>query len=245
MRGSAAVEFVAMVPFLLAMMGLVWDLRQYMAYRTEVVREMFVVAEIIASEPGSPDNNPIPVAVQRVTRGLGNDGSGGLASGGSGAVVVAVVSRGERQSATDACDADWCLPQVRVRWPPPGTDTSPGDWGEDDLCDGFDPRKPEFRTDLPELPDAGEHFPADMTVLPNEDPDDALPQSDWLSRNLRPQEWWVVVDVCFQPDPGLFGGWVLNGLSFFNPSDSALVATRRTAWGSVNPYAECNWCPQP
>ena len=55
-----------MVPFILAMMALVWSLRQYIADRTAIVREMFVVAEMIANESGaSPADNPIPIVVER------------------------------------------------------------------------------------------------------------------------------------------------------------------------------------
>ena len=52
-----------MVPFILLMMGLVWDLRAYIAYHTKVTREIYVVAEVIANETGpTSGENPIGAA---------------------------------------------------------------------------------------------------------------------------------------------------------------------------------------
>ena len=223
-----------MAPFILAMAALVWDLRQYIAYRTDVTREMFVVAEVIANETGTTSaDNPIPIAARRAM--------GRLADGGAGKVAVTVVTRGDRRLATATapdlnCDTpgEWCLPRVTAAWPATGGDE--GTWGGGGDCAAF----------TTSLPAAGEHFPADLAVLPNEvapDVSPTPPHQSWLSRNLRQEEWWVIVDTCVHPDPGLFGGWVLNGLAFFDTSRSALVFSRRAAWGSVHDYSDCNWCP--
>ena len=234
MRGSAAVEFVIFAPFIIAMMALVWNLRQYTAYRTDVARETFVAAEMIANETGaSPSDNPIPIVVERVMSRL--------AQGGSGTIDVTLVARGDRRLATatvadpDCADASqWCLPRVALRWPATGSGL--GTWGGGGACAGVQTG----------MPDADEHFPADLAVLPNEVPPDAVPvppQNTWLSRNLRLQEWWVVVDTCIHPQPGLLGGVVMNGLRFFDLSDNAFVFRKRAAWGSVHEYTACNWCP--
>ena len=118
MGGSAAVEFIVMAPFILAMMLLIWNLRQYTAYRTDVVREMYVAAELIANETGSSaSDNPIPIVVERVMDKLGN--------GGSGTIDVALITRGDRRLATAtvphpdcATPGEWCLPRVALKWPP-------------------------------------------------------------------------------------------------------------------------------
>ena len=223
-----------MAPFILAMMALVWNLRQYTAYRTEVVRETFAIAELIANKPGlSSADNPIQVVVDRM--------KSRLAHGGSGAINVTLVVRGDRRVATAtvahpdcATESNWCLPRVARRWPPSGSDL--GNWGAAGACASFSPA----------MPAAGDHFPADLAVLPNEVPPDVTPipaQNTWLSRNLRLQEWWVVVDTCFHPNAGLLGGVVLNGLRFFDPSDSAFVFHKRAAWGSPHQYTQCHWCP--
>lgn len=231
MTGSAAVEFIVMAPFILAMMVLVWNLRQYTAYRTAVVREMFVVAEMIASKATST-GNPIPIVVERAKNRL--------AGGGSGTIEVTLVARGDRRLAT-ATTADpicanpneWCLPKVALRWPPAGSTL--GTWGGGGTCAGLSTS----------MPAANAHFPDDMAVLPNEVPANVSPppHSDWVSRNLRLDEWWVVVDTCFHSNPGLAGGLVFAGLRFFDPSDSAFVIQKRTAWGSVHQYTACQWCP--
>ena len=233
-EGSAAVEFLVMAPFIFAMMVFVWNLRQYTGYRTEVVREIHVAAEMIANETGSsPTDNPIPIVVARVMDKL--------SKGGAGTIDVALVARGDRRLATatmphpDCADASqWCLPRVLLRWPPPLSGL--GTWNAGGDCASL----------TTPMPNAGEHFPADMRLLPNEAPADATPpppQDEWISRNLRPDEWWVVVDTCFHPNPGLLGGLVFGGIRYLDPSSSAFVFRKRTAWGSAHQYADCNWCP--
>ena len=224
-----------MAPFVLLMTGMVWDLREYIAYHTDAARQTYVVAEVIANEvgPGS-GTSPIERVITEVIGGLSDDGAG--------RITVALVTRGDRrldtETAPDPACADsgaWCLPRVTAIWPP-APDPDLGTWNGGGDC----------AADTTSLPAAGEHFPAAMTVLPNEVPPDAVPpppQSEWLSRNLRDEEWWVVVETCFHPDRGVFGGMVLNGLKFFDVSDSAFVLRKRVAWGSIHDYSWCNWCP--
>ena len=60
MRGSAAVELVAILPFILVLTAAIWDIRAFTAYRTDVAREIYAVAQVIAeadwSNPSSLDN---------------------------------------------------------------------------------------------------------------------------------------------------------------------------------------------
>ena len=227
-----------MVPFVLVMMGLIWDLREYVSHRTELAREMYVVAEVIANDVGSSGgDSPIETAVGRATDSLTGRGAGRIS--------VAVITRGNRRDAgasdahPDCADeANWCLPRVAHVWPPapPHADADGGTWNDGGGCATFDPG----------LPNAGQHFAQDAPVLPNEVPADVTPrpaQEDWLSRNMRTQEWWVLVDTCFHSDGGLFGGMLLRGLRFFDIAQNAFVMHRRAAWGSVHDYSDCNWCP--
>ena len=247
-----------MVPFVLIMMGLIWDLREYVSHRTELAREMYVVAEVIANELGpstlsaGDEDIVIKAAVDQAKETLQGRGAGGVRSTGSaGRISVALVVRGDRRVST-ATVADpecslgknWCLPRISHRWPPVG-EPEKGRWNG-----GGDCNSSAQVLDHPsmELPDKGEHFPQDRPVLPDEIPTDVLPpptHDEWLSRNLRQQEWWVLVDTCFHSDAGLFGGMVLRGLDFFNVADAAPVLRRRAAWGSVHDYSDCNWCPPP
>ena len=224
-----------MVPFILLMMGLVWDLRAYIAYHTKVTREIYVVAEVIANETGpTSGENPIGAVVSEVVTRLERDGAG--------RVSVSLVARGDRRSAIDpnphpdcSIAAQWCLPRVTATWPP-ATAPNAGTWNAGGDCANY----------VPALPSPGEHFQADQTVLPNEVPTDVAPpppHENWVSRNLRPEEWWVVVDTCLHPHSGLFGGLVLRGIEFFDVSSSALVLRKRAAWGSIHDYSDCNWCP--
>ena len=48
MRGSAAIELVAIIPFALVLTAAIMDLRAFAAVRADVAREMYTVAEIVA-----------------------------------------------------------------------------------------------------------------------------------------------------------------------------------------------------
>ena len=88
------------------------------------------------------------------------------------------------------------------------------------------------------LPAQGQHFPADQTVLPNENGDGATPHQSWLSRNMRPTEWWVVVDTCLDPTSGLLWSTAPLVGDFFDLS--GLVVRKRAAWASVHDLADCH-----
>ena len=222
-RGSATVELLVVVPFVLAMTALVWDLREFVGYRTDLAREMYTAAELIAN---ATDADPIAAVIDQAMARFEPRSSGSFA--------VAVVTRGtERGSGTPCVDDEaWCLPRVAVAWPPTSVE---GRWNESAVCNA--PGPPGAGT----LPSAGQHFAADQRVLPNENPDGAEAQAGWLSRNMRPTEWWVVVDSCFHPNPGLFTGRLLNlGVELFDVSD--FVLRKRAAWGSVHDLVDCAWC---
>ena len=239
-RGSASIEFIALMPFVLLMTGFIWDLREYVSYRTDLARQMYVVAEVIASETG-PDSSDSPVEAAVKLAGES------LAEGGAGRISVSVVVRGDRRDASAGsahadCEDEnnWCLPRVIEVWPPapPHADAGKGTWNGGGDCVNHEPRRPAV----------GKHFPSDMPVLPNEgqppaDGESTPAHDQWLSRSMRQQEWWVLVDTCFHADPGLFGSLALQGLEFFDISDSAFVLVRRAAWGSVHDYPDCKWCP--
>ena len=222
-RGSATVELLVVVPFVLALTGLVWDLREFVGYRTDLAREMYSVAEVIANET---DADPIAAVIaQAMTR---------FERRSSGSIAVAVVTRGTERGLGMPCvdDEAWCLPRVAVAWPPTPLE---GRWNESDRCDAPNP------LGVLTLPLPGQHFEADQRVLPNENPDGAESQEDWISRNMRPTEWWVVVDSCFHPNPGLFAGRLVNlGVDLFDVS--GFVLRKRAAWGSVHDLADCVWC---
>ncbi|MDE0191781.1 MAG: hypothetical protein OXQ90_10535 [Gammaproteobacteria bacterium] len=231
--GSATIEFIVMIPFVLATAGFIWDLRHYIAQRTDLAREMFVVAEMIANEL---DSDPIEAAVDRAKEAL--------VGRGQRAVSVAVVVRGDRRDATatnpdPACADDdvWCLPRLTYRWPQ-AADAADAVWGDAGDCTTF-PMRNATSTPLV-LPAVDEHFSVTTRVLPHAAGTD---HTAWPSRSMRELEWWVVVDTCLHSDPGLFGGVVMHGLEFFDVSESAYVMNRRAVWGSPHDLSECQWCP--
>ena len=220
-------------------MALVWDLREYVSYHTEIARELYVAGEVIANETNThpvTGDGPIGEVMRRASEKL--------SWAGAGTIAVAVVTRGTVPvGASTTCNLpdDTCLPRVQTAWPP----TANPDLGTWIDANGNLPPGGDCATFPSRLPPAGDHFPADLPVLPNEVPADVVPpppQEDWLSRNMRLQEWWVVVDSCLHPDGGLFGGLVFGGLEFFDISESAFVLRKRAAWGSVHDLSTCNWC---
>ena len=137
----------------------------------------------------------------------------------AGTIAVAVVTRGTERGAGVPCVADqWCLPRVALAWP-----ASPdvGTWNTPGLCAAAGTS----------LPAQGQHFAADQHVLPNETGGGATAPDAWISRNMRPTEWWVVVDTCLDPTPGLLWSGV-PGADLFDLS--GLVVRKRAAWGSVH-----------
>ena len=221
--GSATVELLSIAPFVLAITALVWDLREFVSYRTDLAREMYALAEVIANET---DFNPMQIAMKEAMDRFKKEKS-------SGALALVVVARGSQRGPGIPCvdDDDWCLPAVTVAWPPT---PEAGTWNETDYCGPSDSG----------LPAAGAHFAADLRVLPNENPDGMAPQEEWISRNMRPGEWWVIVDSCLDPKAGLFWGRLAESRKgsklFFDPS--GVVLRRRAAWGSIHDLSDCAWC---
>ena len=230
-RGSATVELVVIVPFILVLLAAVWDLREHIGYRTELAREMYVVAEAIADDPEGAQ--PFELAVAQAEARLREFGA-------SGVIRAAVVVRGTERPGGEAClDGEWCLPMVTATWPP-AVENPVGTWSrsDDNVC---------ATGGSNELPAPAGHFASGQRVLPNEgaDPDgdgSGVPPSEdaWISRNLRDTEWWVVVDTCVDPQPGLFIGHLANlGETML---DVSFALRRRAVWGSIHDLADCEWC---
>ena len=228
-RGSAAIEFVVLVPFILVLTAAVWDLRVFTAYRTDVAREIFVVAELVASGGSWSSDESVKNVIKAAAARMGETSAGVL--------HVAVVTRATTRHDGTACvnDDEWCAPLVAKEffdYPfPSGTGN----------CQNF-PRT---------LPDEGDLFAEDATVLPFEDadPDGAGPEAaptvdEWVSRNMQPEEWWVIVDSCSHfgegPHSRLIGKRFMNmGLAWI---DVTPVMQKRSAWGSIDDLSDCVWC---
>ena len=223
--GSATVELVVMVPFVLVLTGLVWDLREFIAYRTDLAREVYALAEVMANET---DTNPIATVIAEAANRFDERGAGSFS--------VAVVVRGTERGPGVPCedDAEWCLPRVTLTWPAAPQD---GLWGD---IGGTAGGACATAGGAP-LPARGAHFDADQQVLPNENPDGAASQEDWISRNMRPGEWWVAVDSCLDPERGLFAA-TLDGLGIELFDTSVFTLRQRVAWGSVHDLTDCRWC---
>lgn len=226
--GSAAIEFVVIAPFVLILAVLVWNIRSFILVRTEIARESFAVAEAIADHPDGA-TSPIENALQAFRVRLEEDGT-------AGSLAAAVVVRGTTRHDGSACPAGgWCPPRVTVLWP---TTPTAGTWPAGGTCAGAS-----------DLPAVNAHFGQNDAVLPGEaaDPDGAGPltppsEDAWLSRNMDDDEWWVVIDICFNPGEDI--RLDLSGL----PWVGAFVLNvpelrRRAAWGSVHSLNDCDWCP--
>lgn len=225
-RGSASVEFAVMVPFILALMAVVWDVREQLAFRTDIARQIHVAAAAAADQPELPQfapvgQTPVSEAMGQV-RALLHDRSA------SGSITAAVVTRGTARRDGSACPLDgWCPPQVTTTWP---ATADQGQWSNGgDGCPTAGPNP---------LPSQGQSFAADETVLPREAR--TGDESAWISRNLDETEWWVVVDACFEPRPGRFSGRLANlPIRLF---EGTPVVHRRIAWGSIHELGRCDWC---
>ena len=221
-RGSATVELVAVTPFVLVFAAFVLDVRTLVGFRTDLVRETFALAEVIANETR---RNPLAAVMGEAMTEFREDTAGTFA--------VAVVTRGTERGTGVPCVVDqWCLPRVALAWP---ASPDAGTWEAPGLCAAAGST----------LPAQGQHFPADQRVLPNENSDGVTAHQAWLSRNMRPTEWWVVVDTCLDPTPGLLWSRALDGLVGDLFDLSGLVVRKRVAWGSVHDLADCNWCTTP
>ena len=218
------------VPFVLALLAAVWDLRQFIAYRADLAREMYALAQVVSNEPqgGAPLEAAIAAAEERF----------GPPRSTAGVIHAIVMVRGQERADGTACaDGAWCPPLVQVAWP--GSATNPaGTWPDG----ANNPCAPAGGSAFPA---EGSHFGTGERVLPDEGApgtrgDTALAEENWVSRNIGPQAWWVVVDTCIEPPEGLFLGR-LGGLS--TPLlRTPFVWRRRAAWPSIHPLATCEWC---
>ena len=221
-RGSATVELVALTPFVLALAVFAMDVSTVVAFRTDLAREGFALAEVIANETR---RNPVATVMAEAMKKFEDNSAGTLA--------VAVVTRGtERGTGVPCVDGEWCLPKVVLAWP---ASPAAGSWGTSALCAAAGTG----------LPAQGQHFPADQTVLPNESSGGTVAHQAWLSRKMRPTEWWVVVDTCLDPAPGLLWGRALKGVVGDLVDLSGLVVRKRAAWPSVHDLEDCDWCSPP
>ena len=219
LRGSAVVELIVTAPFVIVLLGVAWDLREYAAHRTELVREIYTVAHAVSNEPThEPDLEPPGAAVQALRTRF-------MRISDAGRISMAVVTRGTHSGGQPCQDGQPCPPLVHSLWPAPsGVDR----WssGNASRCDAE-----------PALPGVGEHFGELETVLHNEDALGSV--ADWPSRNIRAEEWWVVVDVCMDPRPGLFYSSIVAPLRVFGASPAMV---RRAAWPSFHVRDDCTWC---
>ena len=95
-RGSAAVELVLLLPFVLLLMAAIWDIRAFTAYRTDIAREMYAVAELFGGGGQWTDaalRNAMQAAQDR------------LSASSAGWMRVVVVGR--RTDITPAGGTDW------------------------------------------------------------------------------------------------------------------------------------------
>lgn len=219
--GSATVELVFVVPFVLLLLAAVWDVRQYIGYRTELAREMYVVAEAIADHTTGPA--PFELVVAQAVDRLDDNAR-------SGVVRAAVIVRGSvGRNGLPCVTGEWCPPMVSAAWPPVDDETS-GRWSRDEenVCAVPSP-----------LPAIGDHFGTLQKVLPDEGGDGEA-EDEWISRNMSETEWWVVVDTCVDPQPGLFIGTMANAAA--RMLDTSFALSRRATWGSIHDKDDCEWC---
>lgn len=221
-RGSAAVEFCVIVPFILILLAAIWDLREYIAHRTDLVREIYVLAEAMADEI---DDTVPPFAS---VLGPGGPLRQRLAEGTvAGAASAALVVRGTTRRDGSACAANtWCPPTVALAWPATEAERV---WrvGTAVGCAGANA-----------LPAVGTAFAPTETVLAGEGTNSAAEQT-WVSRNMSDQEWWIVVDVCIRPDPGLSRGLTHFAIATL---DLSTDIRKRVTWPSVHDRDDCAWC---
>lgn len=243
-----------LVPFILALSGVIWDMRAFLGHRAELAREVYSVAEVISSQTSTSPIEPVAEAFADRFRDAG-----------AGSIDIAVVTRGAQREVGGvnmACntfvpdaDADgdedddddalnWCRPQVRVRWPGAAAPRD-GLWSE--RCPALSPscvaqlggnHCQENGRSTSTLPRQGEHFPSIGAVFPNEAGAD---ESRWLSRLFSGAEWWVVVDVCLEPGHGTFTGRLIPaGMQALDFSE--LTVGVRGAWRALELLNDCDWC---
>ena len=260
-----------MFPLVMVLMAAVIDVRTFVAHRTDMARNLYTLAEMLAGGPLWREarlRNAAVLAVERL-RGSAVEGEGNTA----GWMRVVVVTRGRDDpgdpAATPArnADGDLCNPtpvpptprfcEPEVLYELDGDTATAGTqrflWNDGGLCGNgggaawFEPAS------LPAMPAAGGRFAANARVLPAEgqDPDGDGPaappaQNDWPSRNMNAQQWWVLVEICTNfaggnSSPGLFGG-AMAGFALSAFDASAATLLRRQAWGGSGDLDNCDWC---
>ena len=270
--GSAAVELVAITPFVLLLMAATWDLRSFTAHRADLAREVYVVAELIAN--GADWNiagvrNAIDAAMTR----LSDDSAGWMrvlvvtreqdvaavaptpadpigtprveATNNDGRDCDdAAATADDPNTAWDDTTAPWCEPAVRIEVQATAGVDNQWSWQAGNGCANVPSQLPACAA-----PPCG--FAADQAVLPEENadpdgpgPDTAPAASEWPSRNLADDEWWVVVETCSHFGGGTSQPFLAGGL--FNFATDALNVSntlyRRVVWGATADLGDCTWC---
>ena len=265
-QGSASLELVILTPFLLILMAFIWDVRAYTAYRTDMAREMYTIAELLAAtgDDAWTDAQKIAAAeniVDAIVDRLDDSSVGWVRAmivtrrqDVPGPPVVEAINSDGRDCDAAAAGADdpntawddttapWCEPQLH-------REIRLATWGDQGAC-----------VDIPSrLPAQGDVFTTTQQVLPNEnaDPDGDGPETapshdQWVSRSLRDDEWWVVVESCSHfgrdanPDDNVSSpGLILPGIENISNDglffDARLTLYNRIAWGAVDALDKCHW----
>ena len=255
-RGSAAVELVAITPFVVLLMAALWDIRAFTAFRTDIAREQNAVAELIAGGEDWANAAAVGSAIHTAMTRLSRHSAGTmrvvvvtrLRDVAGPPAVEATNSAGRDCDTAWDHDADastpdqlpWCEPMV-LNDLRPNPDPSPtatvARWNGGGDCAALPSR----------MPAQGARFGASAPVLPQEGTavgGTTPPASEWVSRSLTSAEGWVVVEICAHfgggTEPGLTGG------SFVNLGMRTLgmptTMRRRVAWAALEPLNECGWC---
>lgn len=229
-----------MAPLVLAFSAFIWDLRGYIAHRTDLAREVRVIAEVVSAAADNPlvrsgDPNDLRLVDAFIER---------FARSGAGSLDIAVVTRGTNRPDGTACPAPdgtaatWCPPTVTRRWPAASA-LEDGLWQDarQRLAVGGD-----CAPSASALPAEGDDFGDAVPMLRNEAAAGTL--ENWISRRLLDDEWWVVVDVCLHPGPGVFTGPLIR--AGFETFDFGSFTPRiRAVWRAVNDTTTCTWCNFP
>ena len=258
--GAAAVELIAIAPFVVLLMAALWDLRAFTAFRTDIAREQYAVAELIAGGDDWANEQAVGSAVRAAMNRLARRSAGTMRvvvvtrlRDQTGPPVVEATNSAGRDCDT-AWDHDsdpatddqlpWCEPmllnEIRPNPDPDATSTIPT-WNGGGDCAGLPSQLPA---------NEGDSFGASDPVLPQEGTaigGTTPPASAWVSRTLTPTEWWVVVEICAHfgrgSETGFSGGALVNlGLRTLG---MPTTMRRRVAWGALEALDDCAWCVPP
>ena len=255
-HGGAALELMAITPFVVLLMVALWDVRAFTAFRTDIAREQYAVAELIAGGADWANEQAVGTAVRTAMNRLAVNSAGTmrvlvvtrLRDAAGPPAVEATNSAGRDCDTAWDHDSDsetpdqlpWCEPmvlnEIRPNPDPAPTATVPR-WNDGGDCAAL----------ASGLPAEGATFGATAVVLPHEGTAvqgaTPPPASEWVSRNLQPSEWWVVVEICAHYGRGaqstLSGAFVNLGLETLG---LPTTLRRRVAWGALEPLDACAWC---